>query len=242
MAKDTELDTKNIRARLAELGNADSPLTISEELNEVILRWSRRYPQIFRDLDNGESNITDYVGSVISFLHHLLNEPTTLQIAVFDKLSEYVSAIRSLKAKTLDRHEAFSMFVDELDKNIREFHKAHPTMFDAPLMPNEAPVAYIPRKSGVASRFLQKHWKVYIDAGVLFRPDLKRLDPKLEMALRNEFRGRPDELRAILPNRTDAADARLAAEFGGPVRPEDRKAAIIARSISRRVKTPTPKP
>lgn len=105
-------------------------------------------------------------------------------------------------------------------------------------LPKVAPKRYFPRQSGKASDFLKEHWGSYIEAGVMFRPDLKRLDPKLEMALRNEFRGRPDELRALLPNQTDAADARLAAEFGAPIRPEDRKAAMVARSITKRLKPP----
>lgn len=123
-------------------------------------------------------------------------------------------------------------------KNTLDALKADVAARQQPLisLPETPSANYVPRKSGKASNFLIENYGKFIDAGVCFRPDIKRLDPKLEMALTNEFRGRTEELRQILPTRSDATDARLAAEFGAPVRPDDRKAAMVASALAKRLK------
>lgn len=136
------------------------------------------------------------------------------------------------KPKSLDGHKLGTLLLTGL---ILERNKRRNSSIQAEI-PSEAKKLYVPRKSGKASDFLKENWGPYIDAGVMFRPDIKRLDPKLEQALTNEYRGRTEELRAILPNRSDAADAKLESEFGGPVRPEDRKAGLTAISMAKKLK------
>jgi hypothetical protein len=126
--------------------------------------------------------------------------------------------------------EALNFALSALRDDMRERNHARL------ILPEKVDVAYVPRKSGKASDFLQEHYGAFIEAGVCFRPDVKRLDPKLEMALSNEFRGRTDELRAILPTKADEVDARIESELGSPIRPENRRAARAAASYARQAK------
>ncbi|HAH09327.1 MAG TPA: hypothetical protein DCL54_00935 [Alphaproteobacteria bacterium] len=59
-----------------------------------------------------------------------------------------------------------------------------------------------------ASEFLEEHWKAEIDAGLIYRFHIQRYDPSLINALTYEFKGKPDELRRILPSKRDEVSRR----------------------------------
>ncbi len=66
-------------------------------------------------------------------------------------------------------------------------------------LPEKAPELYDPNRREPVVDFLRRVWKdPWIDQGTLTRPDLRRLDPRCDMALRNWQRGGKNQLPADL--------------------------------------------
>lgn len=72
--------------------------------------------------------------------------------------------------------------------------------------PLVAPALYVPHRSGKPSEFLKTHWRPWLEAGVLYQRHIRKLDPRLMVALSNEFTGRRSELTALLPPKTVEAE------------------------------------
>jgi hypothetical protein len=84
------------------------------------------------------------------------------------------------------------------------------------LLPCEAPEIYRERSdpAETAEQFLRRTYEPWLSAGCLFQFHVGKLDPSLLQGLKNQFKGRAEELRAILPTKTDAVNQRLAALVG----------------------------
>lgn len=90
-------------------------------------------------------------------------------------------------------------------------------------LPETAPETYVPRGQEKSGDFLRRVYGSYLEAGVLYQPDVRRLDPSLMQALNNEFRGRRDELRALIPTKQDQTQRRLREAAMRPVGSEARE-------------------
>jgi hypothetical protein len=77
-----------------------------------------------------------------------------------------------------------------------------------------------------------------LEAGTIFQFQIGKLDPQLLQGLKNQFKGRADELRAILPHKSDAVSARLTEMVGNDVTdPVARRRLIQAeRSMAAQIK------
>ena len=83
-------------------------------------------------------------------------------------------------------------------------------------LPAEAPAIYRERSdpTETAEQFLRRTYEPWLTAGCLFQFHVGKLDPSLLQGLKNQFKGRAEELRAILPIKKDAVSQRLAALVG----------------------------
>lgn len=83
-------------------------------------------------------------------------------------------------------------------------------------LPAEAPEIYRERSdpAETAEQFLRRTYEPWLSAGCLFQFHVGKLDPSLLQGLKNQFKGRAEELRAILPTKTDAVSKRLASLVG----------------------------
>lgn len=87
---------------------------------------------------------------------------------------------------------------------------------------------YAPRMAGGIVKYLEDNWAPYIEAGLLTRPDLNRIDPDAYQALRNWLRQNelPDHL--YLPTVSEAIDREIE-DLGGARRIKRLAAALAAR-------------
>ncbi len=111
---------------------------------------------------------------------------------------------------------------------------------DVPPLPQEAPAIWDKATGLKPSEFLIATYGVWLEAGVLFRPKLREYDRKLMMALENEYRGRTDKLKELLPtvsvkamNQKFAAAAAAVGHYvDAPNRPNERQ--IVVRQLRRK--------
>lgn len=83
-------------------------------------------------------------------------------------------------------------------------------------LPSEAPELYVGNRGGKRGgenivEFLRRVWMPWIEAGVLTRPDLRRLDPKADVAMSNWFQKNkpwPDDL--LIKSKSEAVAMRTA--------------------------------
>ena len=83
-------------------------------------------------------------------------------------------------------------------------------------LPEVAPQLYRQRPDAKESAegFLRRVYEPWLSAGCLFQFHIGKLDPSLLQGLKNQFKGRAEELRAVLPTKKDAVSQRLAALVG----------------------------
>lgn len=96
----------------------------------------------------------------------------------------------------------------------------------APL-PAKAPEIYRERSNPAetAEQFLRRAYEPWLSSGSLFQFHIGKLDPTLLQGLKNQFKGKSDDLRALLPRKKDEVSQRLAAIVGKEVGdPEQRRA------------------
>jgi hypothetical protein len=86
-------------------------------------------------------------------------------------------------------------------------------------VPATAPEIYRERSdpAETAERFLRRAYAPWLASGSLFQFHIGKLDPTLLQGLKNQFKGRSDELRALLPRKKDEVDKRIAALVGKEV-------------------------
>lgn len=95
--------------------------------------------------------------------------------------------------------------------------KAEPgSMLNRRPLPEVAPQLYRERPDAkeTAEGFLRRVYEPWLAAGCLFQFHIGKLDPPLLQGLKNQFKGRAEELRAILPTKKDEVSQRLAALVG----------------------------
>lgn len=94
--------------------------------------------------------------------------------------------------------------------------------------------AYKPRMEGGIVKYLEDNWATYIEAGVLTRPDLRRIDPAAYKALENWLSTPGKELPHHLqvPKKTEALDREIAL-LGGEDRIRRLASALVSRERRR---------
>lgn len=100
-------------------------------------------------------------------------------------------------------------------------------------LPEEAPALWAKdkQKGDTPVTFIQRHYAPWLGKG-LSRPDIRRLDPQLYMALANWLRGNPLPEGFDLPTKKQVTDS-IAEKFGLTVRPTDDGPNQHAYSIAR---------
>ena len=90
---------------------------------------------------------------------------------------------------------------------------------DTPPLPVRAEFSYRDRPDTreTAEQFLRRVYEPWIAVGSLFQFHIGKLDPPLLQGLKNQFKGRASELRALLPRKEDEVSQRLAALVGKEV-------------------------
>lgn len=83
-------------------------------------------------------------------------------------------------------------------------------------VPTRAPEIYRERSNPTetAEQFLRRAYEPWLASGSLFQFHIGKLDPSLLQGLKNQFKGRAEDLRAVLPRKKDEVDQRLAAFVG----------------------------
>lgn len=86
-------------------------------------------------------------------------------------------------------------------------------------LPAKAPEIYRERSNPIetAEQFLRRAYEPWLASSSLFQFHIGKLDPTLLQGLKNQFKGRSDELRALLPRKKDEVDQRIAALVGKEV-------------------------
>jgi hypothetical protein len=131
------------------------------------------------------------------------------------------SIISTLKAveSVEERQKIFNSVAADLGLTVPQPLEAQSeTIPDNPSVspPAEAPAIYRERSdpTETAEQFLRRIYEPWLSAGCLFQFHVGKLDPSLLQGLKNQFKGRAEELRAILPIKKDAVSQRLAALVG----------------------------
>lgn len=104
---------------------------------------------------------------------------------------------------------------------------------DAPIpslrLPDAPPkYPYAPRMEGGIVKYLEDNWAAYIEAGLMTRPDLARIDPDAYQALRNWLRQNDLPRHIYLPTVSEGIDREIE-ELGGAQRIRRLAAALAAR-------------
>lgn len=103
---------------------------------------------------------------------------------------------------------------------------------DALPPPEIAPILFEDRnrKEQKPSEFLEEVYGDWIESGSIYQYHLSRIDPKLLQGLNNEFRGRRDMLKTILPPKKKETDQLLSNAGISPRRSSERtRAAAVLR-------------
>lgn len=87
---------------------------------------------------------------------------------------------------------------------------------------------YAPRMEGGIVKYLEDNWAPYIEAGLLARPDLNRIDPEAYQALRNWLRQNELPAHLYVPTVSEAIDLEIES-LGGARRIKRLAAALAAR-------------
>ena len=94
---------------------------------------------------------------------------------------------------------------------------AAPTLEPLPDAPPK--YAYKPRMEGGIEKYLRDNWTPYIEAGILSRPDLKRIDAPAYIALKNYLGGGrrlPSDIH--VPDKSEALDRQIAATSNADIK------------------------
>lgn len=134
-----------------------------------------------------------------------------------DKLLEQ-ERLDDLKATLTQAFEQSGLSEDKRETFLREtfsiIAKLQSPETAACALPDEAPELYVGNRGGKKGGenivdFLRRVWKPWIEAGVLSRPDLRRLDPKADAAVNNWLRVHefPDDIK--IPKLSELNDLAL---------------------------------
>lgn len=143
--------------------------------------------------------------------------------------SSIISTLRQVESAE-ERQSIFNSVAADLGLEVPQ-HSA-PTV-DVPAsaspssVPTKAPEIYRERSNPAetAEQFLRRAYEPWLAAGCLFQFHIGKLDPTLLQGLKNQFKGKSEELRALLPRKKDEVSQRLAAIVGKEVDdPEQRRA------------------
>ncbi len=164
------------------------PLPAKERLQQVHFRDSF----IFRnDVNQGVPDIVIASKGLLSgdvFKYYTLNMNVSFEEALLDLVGERRLAI----AKVAERYgkTAFEVTAAVREAEAKEWR-----------LPDAAPELYADRgdKAETAVDFLRRVWGRYLDAGILFQVDLKRLDMKLYEGLRGYAQRNKVPSRDVLP-------------------------------------------
>lgn len=98
---------------------------------------------------------------------------------------------------------------------------------------------YAPRMAGGIIKYLEDNWAPYIEAGILTRPDLKRIDPEASRALRNWLYTHHGPLPHgwIIPTLAEENDRKIK-ELGLSGPDAKKEAARLASALYRRTTQP----
>ncbi len=103
---------------------------------------------------------------------------------------------------------------------------------DYTVAPETAPQLYRSNLNIQPSEFLQSVYGNWLAAGAVFQPTIRKIDKGLMKALDKEFTGRRDQLRALLPTKSDAVTRHLEELVGGTIQPDQRKRLIkVGRTV-----------
>lgn len=132
---------------------------------------------------------------------------------------------------------------DAINAITKAFNVEAQTEISARVLPSHPPqYAYRSRMPGGIVRYLEDNWAEWIENGLLSRPDLKRIDPSAETALKNFLRtGGKLPPHVYVPTKSETIDRALAAH--GFDEASGREATKLASAAKRRAqKTRTPEP
>lgn len=149
-----------------------------------------------RDRGNLSSNEEKEIESnIISSLNKIEDDDTRLRL--FNGVASALGYTTVLASKS------------EPDAEPSSAHDLH-------TLPEVAPQFYRERPDAkeTAELFLRRVYEPWLATNSLFQFHIGKLDPPLLQGLKNQFKGRAEELRAILPTKTDAVSQRLAALVG----------------------------
>lgn len=145
-------------------------------------------------LDNLGSEFQDKSNFIAALIAQGIPLPAAKQISA--TLSRRASAEISPTA-------AFAEVISQTWQLAQSENNEHPSILKLRMrLPNRAPEIYSMRlnKSENAVEFLQRVWGSYIEAGILFQDDIKRLgDPKLVQAVRNYCHAKQVAASSFLP-------------------------------------------
>jgi hypothetical protein len=147
-------------------------------------------PINLEDAPQGGHN--DYMNNLTDFERELLQRVrSVLEIAkdrgaTEDDILNFVNTFHSLKASPV------------ISLPVRQIYY---------LCGNKFPLPYNKRPdlTMTANKYLRREWGRCLDAGVLTQSVLRKLDNSLMKALEHQFAHRPDELCALIPNRSAVA-------------------------------------
>lgn len=150
-----------------------------------------------------------------------------------DELSDQqleLERLESLKATLTQAFAQSGLSEDKREAFLRETFDVIAKLQDAPqgtamALPEQAPQLYVGNRGGKKGGeniidFLRRVWKPWMDAGVLTRPDLRRLDPKADAAVANWLRQKPLPEDIALPQRHDQTNQALTSVGINPENPD----------------------
>lgn len=155
-------------------------------------------------------------------------KPIEFDDELFDQQLEQ-ERLDALKATLTQAFEQSGLNEDKRETFLREtfsvITKLQPPKTAACALPDEAPELYVGNRGGKKGgeniiEFLRRVWKPWIEAGVLSRPDLRRLDPKADAAVANWLRHKPLPDDISLPQRPDHTNQTLMSVGIDPENPD----------------------